>query len=309
MNGLEKVDAIVYKKTGAFSLDGLNVNTAKSVSNFTKLNSAFKVYNGNLAKSEKAQQSYISAVGGQNKALGNYLAGLNGAKASMGGYIKSLIGAKAATIGLQAASLTLNTAVTMGISLAITGLVKLITDFAQAQEKAREKSLELTNSYKEQQSSLDSQVEKYKELKKELDNGNLSTDESRSVKEQLLEIQKSLIESYGDEANNLDLVNGKYREQLGLLGQLSKDKATDYVTENKDTFEDAKKALAKTRTYNLGSLFSYDPIDGGMSDAQKQLYDYIEAYSELLGESQSSHFRTGQNCLYRNRIQFQRYLS
>ena len=75
------------------------------------------------------------------------------------------------------------------------------------------------------------------ELKETLDNGNLSTDEARSIKEQLLEIQKSLIDSYGNEASNIDLVNGKYKEQLGILSELSKEKATDYVAENRDVFE------------------------------------------------------------------------
>lgn len=239
------------------------------------------MYNGNLSKSTQLQTAYIKAVGNQNHALGNYLAGLNGANASMGGYIKSLIGAKAATIGLQVASVALNATITMGISLAISALVTQIQKWANAQEDARKKSVELTKSYKEQQSSLESQIEKYKELKDTLDDGNLSTDEARSIKEQLLEIQQSLIESYGDEASNIDLVNGKYREQLGLLGELSKEKATEYVTENRDVFADAKEALEKERTYNLGTVTSWNDYSPQTED-QKKLLDYIEAYSELL---------------------------
>lgn len=199
----------------------------------------------------------------------------------MGGYVKSLIGAKVATIGLQAASIALNAAISMGISLAISALVTQIQKWVNAQEDARKKSVELTNSYKEQQSSLESQIKKYKELKNTLDDGNLSTDEAHSIKEQLLEIQQSLIESYGDEASNIDLVNGKYREQLGLLGELSKEKATEYVTENRDVFADAKEALEKERTYNLGTVTSWNTYSPQTED-QKKLLDYIEAYSELL---------------------------
>lgn len=199
----------------------------------------------------------------------------------MGGYIKSLIGAKAASIGLQVASIALNTAITMGVSLAISALVSQISKWIHAQEEARQKSVELTNSYKEQQSSLDSQIERYKELKETLDKGNLSTDESRSIKEQLLEIQQSLIESYGDEASNIDLVNGKYREQLVLLSELSKEKATDYVTENRDVFADAKEALEKIRTYNLGTVTSWNTYAPETED-QKRLIEYLETYSDLL---------------------------
>ena len=281
LRSLETVNATVYNKHGVFNLDGLTTSATKSVSSFTKLSNAFKVYNGNLSKSTQLQSAYIKAVGNQNSALGNYLAGLNGAKASMSGYIKSLVAAKAASIGLQVASIALNTAITMGVSLAISALVSQISKWIHAQEEARQKSVELTNSYKEQQSSLDSQIEKYKELKETLDKGNLSTDESRSIKEQLLEIQQSLIDSYGDEASNIDLVNGKYREQLGLLSELSKEKATDYVTENRDVFADAKEALEKIRTYNLGTVTSWNTYVPE-TEEQKRLIEYLETYSDLL---------------------------
>lgn len=280
LKSLQAINATVYNKNGAFNLQGLLVNSSQSVSTFTKLNNAFKAYNGNLSKSTQLQNAYVQAVGKQNTSLGNYLAGLNGAKASMGGYVKSLVAAKAASIGLQVASVALNATISMGITLAISALISQISKWVHAQEEARQKAIELTNSYKEQKDSLDSQIEKYKELKETLDNGNLSTDETRSIKEQLLEIQKSLIESYGDEASNIDLVNGKYREQLGLLSELSKEKADEYIKENRSAYEDAKKELEKVRTYKIGSIFSYNGRDG-MSDAQKQLYDYIKSYSEL----------------------------
>lgn len=280
LKALETVNATVYNKNGAFNLQGLLVNSSQSVSTFTKLNNAFKAYNGNLSKSTQLQNAYVQAVGKQNTSLGNYLAGLNGAKASMGGYIKSLVAAKAASIGLQVASVVLNTAISMGITLAISALISQISKWVHAQEEARQKAIELTNSYKEQKDSLDSQIEKYKELKETLDKGNLSTDETRSIKEQLLEIQKSLIESYGSEASNIDLVNGKYKEQLGLLSELSKEKATDYVAENRDVFADAKKALEKIRTYNIGTVISWSSYVPKTEDQQK-LLNFIESYSEL----------------------------
>lgn len=97
------------------------------------------------------------------------------------------------------------------------GIASAVSASNKAKEEARHTAIELTNTYNQERSSLDSQIEKYKELKETLDKGNLSTNEARSIKEQLLEIQNFLIESYGDEASNIDLVNGKYREQLGLF--------------------------------------------------------------------------------------------
>lgn len=166
------------------------------------------------------------------------------------------------------------------VTTAVTAGVMAWNHYKQAQEEARQTAIELTNTYKQEKESLDSQIESYKELKQKLDNGNLSTDEARSIKEQLLETQQSLIDSYGDEASNIDLVNGKYKEQLGLLSELSKEKASEYVKENRSAFETAKKELEKTRSYEVGSIFSYESSKG-MSDEQKQLYEYIKSYSDL----------------------------
>lgn len=168
----------------------------------------------------------------------------------------------------------------MAVSTAIGFVSSAISKHNQAVEEARQKAIELTNAYKEQRDSLDSQIQKYKELKETLDNGNLSTNEARSLKEQLLEIQKSLIESYGNEASNIDLVNGKYKEQLGLLDELSKEKATDYVAENRDVFEDAKDELQKIRTYTIDRIVNWSSLVPKTED-QQVLLDFIESYSKL----------------------------
>ena len=68
------------------------------------------------------------------------------------------------------------------------GVVSAVNASNKAKEEARQTAIELTNTYTQEKDSLDSQIEKYKELKETLDNGNLSTNEARSIKEQLLGI-------------------------------------------------------------------------------------------------------------------------
>lgn len=169
----------------------------------------------------------------------------------------------------------------MALSTAIGAISSAIDSANQKLEEARQKAVELANAYNQEKSSLDSQIEKYKELKETLDNSNLSTDETRSIKEQLLEIQKSLIDSYGNEASNIDLVNGKYKEQLGLLSELSKEKATDFVTENRDVFNDAKEALDEVRKFELGVVTSWNSYVPKTEEQQK-LIEFLETYSDLL---------------------------
>lgn len=102
----------------------------------------------------------------------------------------------------------------------------------QAQEEARQKSQELTQAWKEEKDTIDETISKYKELKESIENGTLSTEEITSAKEELAGIEDTLVEKYGTEALNIDLVNGKYEEQLATLRELSKEKAKQYVAEN-----------------------------------------------------------------------------
>ncbi len=215
-----------------------------------------------------AAQGQILAMLGLTTAEGGAVAGTNLLTAA---FAKLWAIISAHPIG---AIITAIGAIAVGTAVAVNATNKI-------REKARQAAIELTNSYRQEQATLDSQINKYKELTDILDKGNLSANETRSIKEQLLEIQKSLIESYGNEAYNIDLLNGKYREQLGLLSQLSKKTASDYVTENRDAFNDAKKALAKVRTYNLGHVTDWTNANP-ITEKQQELLDFISSYSTLL---------------------------
>lgn len=255
------------------SINKMNDSTVSTVSNYTKLNNAFRNYNINLSASTKHQTAYVNAISQQNESLGKYLTGLNGAKASMGGYIGSLISAKAATIGLQVASTALNMALSMGIAFAIQGIISAISNFTNAQDRLLEQSTELTKAYQEEQATLDEQINKYKELSKELQSANLSVDDSRTIKEQLITIQNSLNSAYGDEASKIDLVNGKYEEQLGLLGKISKDKAEKYLAENKSGYNNDLEYLNEETSFPVTSA-------GGI-ELDKEIQKYLEAYKSI----------------------------
>lgn len=213
-------------------------------------------------------QSQILSMLGLTTAEGGAVAGTNLLTAS---FAKLWAAISAHPIG----------AVITAVGALAVGIVAATSATNKAREETRQAAFELTNAYTQEKASLDSQIEKYKELKEALDKGNLSTDETRSVKEQLLEIQNSLIDSYGNEVSNIDLVNGKYKEQLGLLGELSKEKATDYVNENRDAFSDAKEVLEKKRKYELGAIANWS-TRAPKTEKQKALIEYIESYSDLL---------------------------
>lgn len=220
LKSLQTINATVHNKNGVFNLQGLLVDSSQSVSTFTKLNNAFKAYNGNLSKSTQLQNAYVQAVGKQNVTLGNYLAGLNGAKASMGGYVKSLVSAKAASIGLQAASIALNTAISMGITLAISALISAITKWVNKEKEAREEAIENAKTAKEETNNLSELLNKYNQLSKEVKS-------NQGVKKDLLSVQSDLLEALGIEASQIDTLIEKYGDLNSAINQITLDSLRD----------------------------------------------------------------------------------
>lgn len=269
LKNLETVNATVYNKNGQFNLQGLSINTSQSVSNFTKLNNAFKAYNSNLTKSTQLQNAYIKAVGNQNGALGNYLAGLNGAKASMGGYIKSLIGAKAATIGLQVASTLLNAALSFGLSLALSAIVSGITRLVNKEKEAREQAIENAQTAKEEADNLTELLNKYNQLSEEVKT-------NTGAKDDLLETQGKLLESLGIEQSQLDGLIEKYGDLNTAINKVTLDSLNDAQADLMVAVDAREKELINVgKDYkHWYSLKNRNLISTG-GDESKQAYDIL----------------------------------
>lgn len=269
LKNLETVNATVYDKNGQFNLQGLSINTSQSVSNFTKLNNAFKAYNGNLTKSTQLQNAYIKAVGNQNGALGNYLAGLNGAKASMGGYIKSLIGAKAATIGLQVASTLLNAALSLGLSLALSAIVSGITHLVNKEKEAREQAIENAQTAKEEADNLTELLNKYNQLSEEVKT-------NTGVKDDLLETQGELLESLGIEQSQLDGLIKKYGDLNTAINKVTLNSLNDAQADLMVAVDAREKELI-----NVGKDYKhwFSPTNRNListgGEESKQAYDVL----------------------------------
>ena len=97
-------------------------------------------------------------------------------------------------------------------------------------------------SFNKDNQSIEENKAKIIELKTALDSGNLSYSDAVFKRDELLTIQSSLIESYGSEAEGIDLVNGSLETQLDLLDKVNNKKlqeavnqANDYTTGQKIT--------------------------------------------------------------------------
>lgn len=106
---------------------------------------------------------------------------------------------------------------------------------------------------KTQQEATSQQIESYKQLKAQLDSGDLSEQETINVKQQILDIQKSITEQYGTAAQGVDLINGKLEEQVGLLDSISQKEAQDQYFKDYEGFQVAEQEYNKNnRSYNIG---------------------------------------------------------
>lgn len=171
------------------------------------------------------------------------------------------------------------TATVIALGALTAGIFAIQKHAQKVREETRKESMELTNSFQDRQSSLNPLIEKYEELAASLKNGSLSASEARSAKEQLLDIQQSLIDTYGEEASHIDLVNGEYETQIELLKTLSKQDAADYVIENRKAYNDATRALEEIRSYTLTTSIKVDDQKNAKTKSDQKLLNYLEEYT------------------------------
>lgn len=138
--------------------------------------------------------------------------------------------------------------VAVGVAAAITAY----NTFQRSIEEAVNKAQEAGSAWQDNNTSLQENIDKITELRTALDNGTLSEEEAYQAKSDLLEIQDSLTESYGNQAQGIDLVTGALDEQIGKLKELSVEQSKQFLNENKKGVEEAEKQMEKERHAYLG---------------------------------------------------------
>lgn len=214
---------------------------------------SYKIPTKELEKFVTAQEHANDGV----KEYQSFLASAGNQGSKFGGIVKS--------IGASLASAGINMAIGIGIDLLIKGIDKAI----HYSEDLRKASTELTNQYKDEKESLDDNRQSYEELAKKMQNANLTTDEVKSNKEELAKIQQEIVDKCGLEAEGIDLVNGKYDEQIKKLDELSRQKANDYVIENGKNIEADKKKISGNVIITTGSYIQTNPSVKGWEKGQK----------------------------------------
>lgn len=164
---------------------------------------------------------------------------------------------KAATFAAKALNLALSMAVGALIGMAINGVISAIADYAQRIDTAATKTKEEADAANNATSSLKDLVNAYEELGDKSGWNTEDFDQAKDIQEELLALAKEQGTLDENKVSKLDLQNGKYEEQLGLLEEITEEqlKASESkLIQSKDA--QGNKLIKTTKDNNRSQFFS-----------------------------------------------------
>ena len=161
----------------------------------------------------------------------------------------------------------LNAALGVGIGLLVSWGTKKITEAAQRVQNVATKSKEAADAAQSTTSSLKDLVSAYEELGDKSGWGTEDFDQAKDIQAEILDLAKEQGTLDENKLSKLDLQNGKYEEQLGLLQDITAEQleASRYeLAQNKDAQSDKLIDTAKknNRTHYL-TVWSAPEMDMG----------------------------------------------
>lgn len=155
----------------------------------------------------------------------------------------SVVASKAASIGLNLLKTTLNSIASIGISMAISWIIEGLTSLANKSKEAEEAFKESLNEFKDSTDELLESRKNVKDLTDSYTEIALSTDDLYSRKEDLLEIQDELNNSFDNEKGKIDLLTQSYGEVTKAILEKQNAENEKYVEENENKYKAAKNKL------------------------------------------------------------------
>ena len=155
------------------------------------------------------------------------------------------------------------------VAAGVTAAVSAYSSYQQSIKEAVQSASEAGQAFSENYSSLDDSISKVQELRTALASGTMSEEEAYQAKSDLLSIQNQLSDSYGNQADGIDLVNGKLDEQIDKMQQLAMNNANEFLNDEEKGISKAKKEMEKERYYSFGNIETNTKNKDLISDLQK----------------------------------------
>lgn len=121
---------------------------------------------------------------------------------------------------------------------------------SQVRAEQQQKAEELRQKESELTTTLGEQLAQYRELAAQKKNAE-SDEERVAINKQLSELQGKIVDSIGDEAAGIDLVNGKYEEQSQILGGIYSKRLANNSTYLQAQIVEAEKGLKEAQTASV----------------------------------------------------------
>lgn len=164
------------------------------------------------------------------------------------------------------------------VAAGVTAAVTAYSAYKRSIEEAVSSAKSAGNTWEENTTSIQDNISRIQELKTALASGTLTEQEAADAKSELLSIQESLSESYGNQVSGLDLINGSLTEQIALLDQVNEKQSQSFLNENKKGIDKAQKEMEKNRHTYLGRFY-----DNG-SEESEAIKKSIKKLQETYGE-------------------------
>lgn len=160
-------------------------------------------------------------------------------------------------LALRGAALLLNMALGVVTGLVVSSLIGAITSYTQRIDTAATKTKEAADAANNTTSSLKDLVDAYEELGDKSGWNTEDFDQAKDIQEELLALAKEQGTLDENKVNQLDLQNGKYEEQLGLLKDITEEqlKASESkLIQSKDA--QGNKLVKTAKDNNRSNFFS-----------------------------------------------------
>ena len=164
------------------------------------------------------------------------------------------------------------------VAAGVTTAVTAYSAYKRSIEEAVSSAKSAGNTWEEHTTSIQDNISRIQELRTALATGTLTEQEAADAKSELLSIQESLSESYGNQVSGLDLINGSLTEQIALLDQVNEKQSQSFLNENKKGIDKAQKEMEKNRHTYLGRFY-----DNG-SEESEAIKKSIKKLQETYGE-------------------------
>ena len=164
------------------------------------------------------------------------------------------------------------------VAAGVTAAVTAYSAYKRSIEEAVSSAKSAGNTWEENTTSIQDNISRIQELRTALASGTLTEQEAADAKSELLSIQESLSESYGNQVSGLDLINGSLKEQIDLLDSVNRKQSQNFLNENKKGIDKAQKEMEKNRHTYLGRFY-----DNGSEESEaikKSIKNLQETYGE-----------------------------